>query len=239
MKRENFRRTIITISAFLMPFTMFFISPVVILMAAAEGIINSSAAVFIVLFIASLFIGRFWCGWLCPSGGMQDALGSGSRKKPSGGWKDYIKFAFFVPWVGLIVWSFIAAGGISAANLLYGTEEGIYPEILYVYLIVLIAIVVFTFALGKRSICRYICPMAVIMIIGRKIGSALHLPGLRLSAEPENCVECGRCDSACNMGIPVSAMVKENKTENRECILCGACVDACKKDAIKIGFGRR
>jgi len=239
MKRENVRRTVITISAFLMPLTIYFISPAVILMAASEGIINSSAMIFFILFIASLFIGRFWCGWLCPTGGLQDAVAAGSRKKASGGWKDYIKFAFFIPWIMLIFWSFIEAGGIKGADFFYGTEEGIFPEILYVYLVILIAVTILTFALGRRTFCRYLCPIAVIMIIGRKIGNALHLPGLKLTAVPENCVDCGRCDSACSMGLPVSKMVKENKTENRECLLCGACVDACKKDAIKIGFGRR
>ena len=82
MKRENIRRTVITISAFLMPLTIYFISPVVILMAASEGIINSSAMIFFILFIASLFIGRIWCGWLCPTGG---SAGRSRRRKQEEG----------------------------------------------------------------------------------------------------------------------------------------------------------
>ncbi|MDD4126895.1 MAG: 4Fe-4S binding protein [Methanomicrobium sp.] len=238
MQRENLRQLILTISAFLMPFTLFFVSPIVILIAAGDGVINSSAILFILLFFISIFFGRIWCGWLCPFGGMQEAISKSCEKKPSGGKKDYIKFILFVPWIAFIIYSF-AATGISGINPLYGTEDGIFPEILYVYLFLLAVFVIFTFIFGSRSVCRYICPTAVIMIIGRKAGSILSLPQLRLKAEPENCTGCRVCDSACIMGIKVSEMVKSGNTENSECITCGACANACKKNAVKFGIFRR
>ncbi len=239
MKRENLRRTILAVSAFLMPFTIFFISPAVIVMAASKGVINSSAIVYFLIFIAALFAGRIWCGWLCPCGAMQEIIGRGCEKKTSEGFLNSFKYAVFIIWAVIIAFLFAAAGKIAGVNPLFGTEDGLFPEILYVYLFLLAAILVFTFVFGGRFACRYFCPMGVITIIGRKTGDALSLPGLRLAAEPEKCTGCGLCDAACPMGLKVSEMVKADDTKNNDCITCGACTDACKRGAVRLELSRK
>jgi Pyruvate/2-oxoacid:ferredoxin oxidoreductase delta subunit len=76
------------------------------------------------------------------------------------------------------------------------------------------------------------------MVIGRKIGNALKLPGLRLKAEPDRCIKCEVCSNNCLMSLDVMEMVLVNQMENSECVLCGICVDQCPKDVIRYSFGR-
>lgn len=58
---------LILISFFLFPVTFYYLSPVLIIEAAYNGIVNGSFIVFSLLFITALVLGRGWCGWLCPA----------------------------------------------------------------------------------------------------------------------------------------------------------------------------
>ena len=70
--RQNIRKWILIISFLLLPVTLVYISPIIILMGAAEGIATGSMLLFIALFFLSLVVARLWCGWFCPMGAWQE-----------------------------------------------------------------------------------------------------------------------------------------------------------------------
>lgn len=239
MKRENLRRIILSTTAIFMPILMFFMSPIIIVMAAGEGTIAACTLTFLILFILSLVIGRFWCGWICPCGGMQDIIGMGFDKKTKKSPLDYLKYIFFIFWFGAIVLFFATAGGIRSINVLYNLDNGIgglYPAMLYLSWAMFAALFVLTAIFGSRTFCRYLCPMCVFFIIGRKIGKVCKIPQLGLIPNAGNCIGCNRCTRSCPMGIEVSKMVRSGDTYDSNCINCGACSYNCKKGALRYGF---
>jgi|GEM_PF-2570783 len=68
--RQRIRTALILLSFLLFPITLNFLSPYLIVMGAAEGVITGSFLLFGALFIGTLFLGRLWCGWVCPGAGM-------------------------------------------------------------------------------------------------------------------------------------------------------------------------
>ncbi len=70
MKRQRIRKAIILISFLLFPITLYYFSPVLIIQGAYEGVITGSFIVFSLLFLVSLSLGRGFCSWVCPAGGL-------------------------------------------------------------------------------------------------------------------------------------------------------------------------
>jgi polyferredoxin len=243
--RQRIRKALVIISFLSFPITMNFLSPYVIIDGAANGILNGSAVMFGLMFVSSLFLGRAWCGWVCPGGGMQEIVEPVNNKPVNGRKIDWIKWLIWLPWISLIIWLVIQSGGYRTIDLLYHTQNGISvagsPDrpILFAYLIYYIVIGLFVglaiFA-GRRAGCHTVCWMAPFMIIGRWIRNRFGWPSLRLQANPSACADCKKCTSNCPMSLDVNAMVQLEKMENSECILCGTCVDNCSKDAIRFVF---
>jgi hypothetical protein len=48
---------------------------------------------------------------------------------------------------------------------------------------------------GKRGFFNYFCPIAVIMIAGRKISNLIRWPALHLAAAVDRCTGCKRCSN--------------------------------------------
>ncbi len=237
-KRQKIRAGIILFSFFLFPAIYYYLSPVVIIRASLNGIVNGSFIVFLLMFISSLFLGRAYCGWLCPAGGCQEAIFKARDKRVTKG--DAIKWWIWVPWIGAIVVVAIMAGGYHTIDFFYETSHGLSIgnlQTLITYYIVLLVLIVFpAFIFGKRSFCHHLCWMAQFMIIGRKIRNRFGWPSLQLQAEPEKCRHCHTCVQNCPMSLPVEAMVDRLQMEHTECILCGTCVDGCGEDAIQYAF---
>lgn len=61
--RQRVRRALLLISFLAFPITLYYFSPVLIMQSASEGVINASFLVFAAMLVASLFVGRLWCGW--------------------------------------------------------------------------------------------------------------------------------------------------------------------------------
>ena len=72
--RQRLRKALLILAFLSFPVTMNFLSPYVVLDGAMNGILNGSLVMFGLIFLASLFLGRAWCGWVCPGAGMQEML---------------------------------------------------------------------------------------------------------------------------------------------------------------------
>jgi len=243
-RRQRVRRALLLISLLLFPVTLYYFSPALILQAAAEGIINASMIVFGLMFVASLFVGRLWCGWACPAGALQELASpiNNRRTSPRITW---IKWAIWLPWLALIIVLAVSAGGYRRVDPFFQLQGGVTMAIPYDgsgppwYMIFYIIIALFfglAVIVGRRAACHTICWMAPFMILGRRIRSLVRWPSLRLKVEPETCINCKRCTSICPMSLDVNAMVQRNDMEHDECILCGSCVDECPKDTVGFSF---
>lgn len=237
--RQKVRRSLLLFSMVLFPVTMNFLSPFVIVNASFEGVIAGSFLFFILLFVSSLVLGRAFCGWLCPAGGVMESCFPLKNKKVKGRAR-LIKYFIWVPWVAAICFAAIEAGGYRAINPLYFTESGVSVDSFYkliVFVVVFALFFILSVTVGKRAACHTICWMAPFMVIGKKIGTLLHIPSLKLNADPARCTGCKACETRCPMSLLVQTMVENASLRHDDCILCGECVDACPKKVISYGFG--
>lgn len=239
-ERQRIRKTLIILSFLLYPATFAYISCPIITEAASLGIVTAGLLVFALLFVSSLVAGRVWCGYLCPSGGLQELFNLAFKTPLRTRKMDWLKYpVFFWIYGGLAyaIWlpaayrrstcgrtdhgiSILAAGGIAA------------------FVGPVFMIVLFTAIFGKRGFCHTFCPIAVLLIIGRKVRNLFSWPALHLVAEKDRCIDCKGCSDACPMSLDVHDMVRQGTMEQAECILCGDCIDTCPNNVITFAWIR-
>lgn len=240
--RQKIRKALLILSFLLIPVTVFYVSPIVIMMGAEEGIVTGSFVLFFALFFVSLIAGRLWCGWLCPMGAWQEICSPVIQRKVPEGWPNWIKYAVTAVWLGMLGFTFRQAGGIRGVDIFYGTTNGISITSLQVLMMVTFIfaiILVIAFIAGRRGFCHVLCPIAGIMAAGRKIRNLAGWPALRLDADAAKCTDCKSCSRACPMGLDVNGMVRSGEMEQADCILCASCADACPQGAITYGVKGR
>ena len=241
MKRQNIRKLLLIISMLLFPITIWYMSPYLIIQGAMEGIVSGSFIVFLCMLLGSVFFGRIFCGWLCPMGGMQECLFSVNDRVPKQGFRNYIKYAIWVVWIGAVILCFIFRKKEISIDFFYMTDHGISIAEIYNYVIyygVIFLVLIPAVLFGKRIFCHYFCWMAPFMVIGTKIRHFLHLPGLHIISEKEKCISCKKCNQNCPMGLNVVELVKDDHDFGAECIQCGSCVDHCPRKALSYGLKR-
>ena len=237
-QRQQGRQSLLALSMMLFPVTIYYFSPALILMAAAEGVVNASFLVFGLLFLSALVVGRLWCGWLCPAGGLQElgaARVNNKRVSPRLRW---VKWGIWLPWVALIAVLAVRAGGYRQVNVLYQLEGGNSVNAegwAFIFPLILVLMMAPAALLGRRASCHWLCWMAPFLILGQKLGNAVRLPRLGLVTQPEACIECGRCTRDCPMSLDVQAKIASGRVADDECILCGTCADNCPEQVIHYG----
>jgi polyferredoxin len=237
--RQRIRKALVILAFLSFPITMNFLSPYVIIDGTMSGIVSGSLIMFGLMFLSSLFLGRAWCGWVCPGGGMQEIAEPVNRRPVNGSKNDWIKWVIWIPWISLIVWMAVQAGGYSRVNFLHLTDTGISVDEPFKYITFYLIVGLFVglaMFFGRRAGCHTICWMAPFMMIGRWIRNRLGWASLRLAADASACSNCKRCTKNCPMSLDVNAMVQVEQMEDAECILCGTCVDNCAKSAISYSF---
>jgi polyferredoxin len=243
--RQRIRKALVILAFLSFPVTMNYLSPYVIIDGAMNGVVNGSLIMFGLMFVSSLFLGRAWCGWVCPGGGLQEIVEPVNSRPVRGKRIDWIKWLIWIPWISLVVLLAVQAGGYRSVDPLHGTEGGISVAgsadrpIVFAYFIYYMVIALFAglaILVGRRAGCHTICWMAPFMLIGRWIRNRVGWPSLRLAADASACTNCKLCSKSCPMSLDVNGMVQSAHMENSECILCGTCVDNCAKRAIRFRF---
>lgn len=241
MTRQRRRRLVLLLSLLLFPVTLYYFSPVLILNAGLNGIINGSFIVFSLLFLLSIPFGRLFCSYLCPAGGLQECAFAINEKLPGQGWRNLIKFIIWGIWLAAVACCYFHTGTVTAVDFFFETENGIstvsaQSYVIYYGIVCLILIPAILF--GKRAFCHYFCWMAPFMIAGTKLRRLLQLPGIHIKAcAADDCISCGKCNTVCPMGIHVMQEAAGNRTiANPECIQCGACIDHCPRNVLSYGI---
>lgn len=234
------RQTLLTVMFLFFPITIFYFSPILPLEGAARGILAGSVVVFALQFASALVVGRLFCGWLCPAGGLQEIVSMFREKRVERKRINWIKYLVWIPWFGLFIVLVVSSGGIKQVDFFWQTDHGIsvsnVPSLI-IYLIVVFVFFALAVVIGKRAACHTICWMAPFMIWGRKVRNVVAWPSLKLQVENDRCTQCRRCSTACPMSIDVMALVQTGSMENADCILCGNCIRGCPQSVIRYGFG--
>lgn len=202
------------------------------------------------IFVGAL-LGRLVCGFLCPFGLIQDLLHKIPFFKKIRTFRGdkllrklkYVIFLVFVILLPLFLTDVMGQGAPYFCKLICpaGTLEGGLPLVLlnkgmrsaigwlYLWKNTILLVTVLLSILIYRPFCKYLCPLGAFYSIFNKVSV------FRYRIDKEKCVHCGKCASACQMGVnPVET------PNSSECIRCGRCRQACPKDAISCGFcGRK
>ena len=198
------------------------------------------------IFVGAL-LGRLVCGFLCPFGLIQDLLHKIPFFKKIRTFRGdkllrklkYVIFLVFVILLPLFLTDVMGQGAPYFCKLICpaGTLEGGLPLVLlnkgmrsaigwlYLWTNTILLVTVLLSILIYRPFCKYLCPLGAFYSVFNKVSV------FRYRNDTEKCVHCGKCASACQMGVnPVET------PNSSECIRCGRCRQACPKDAISCGF---
>lgn len=237
-RRQRIRLALLLALWLFFPLTIFYFSPYLIVLGAAEGIINGSWLVFGLMLVSALVVGRAYCGWLCPGAALQDAALIVNPSSPPR-WLGRIKWVIWGLWLSLIVALVVRAGGYTRVDPLYNIAGGLAinePSWYIIFLAVNGLTLGLAIVAGRRGFCHSVCWMAPFMIVGRRLGNLLRLPALRLRVEPASCTGCHICTRSCPMSLDVEQLVRVGSLEHSDCILCGTCADSCRPAAIRFSF---
>jgi ferredoxin-type protein NapH len=240
--RQNIRKWLLVISFVVLPVTLMYISPIVIVMGAAQGIATGSMLLFIANFFLSLVVARLWCGWLCPMGAWQEICSPVMKHTVQDGWRNSVKYGVTVLWLALLAYLIFSAGGIRSVDPFFGTENGLSitsVETLIVVVVIFTLLFIIAYLMGRRGFCHVFCPVAALMVAGRKIRNLAGWPALQLGADASRCTDCKKCSKECPMGLDVNGMVRKGEMENPDCIMCASCADTCPQGAITFGVKGR
>ena len=188
-----------------------------------------------VMIAVGAVVGRFFCGWACPFGFIQDILSKiKTRKLKMPRWMRFAKYLFLVATVFLIPY-FIAdtafckicpqgalEGGIP--QMLLNPELHPLARTLFWTKIAILAIVIVAALFMKRIFCRAICPLGAFLALFTKISL------LQMRVNKEKCTSCGWCRKICPVDID-----NMNYVNSAECIRCGLCT-TCPQSAIAVKF---
>jgi ferredoxin-type protein NapH len=135
----------------------------------------------------------------------------------------------------VLAYLFFSAGGIRSLDPFFGMENGLSitsAATLMVVVVIFVLLFIIAYLMGRRGFCHVFCPVAALMITGRKIRNLAGWPALQLGADASRCTDCMTCSRECPMGLDVNSMVRKGEMENPDCICCASCADACPQGAI-------
>jgi len=184
----------------------------------------------LVTIVITIIFGRFFCGWMCSFGFMNDILYTLSSKifkfkfKVDTKTDRILKSLKYVVLVFILI--FVWTLGISALNNLNPwnafAQITNFKDAIFTYALgfVVLALIAIGAMFIERFFCRYLCPLGAVFSIVSK------LKLFKINKPNEKCGKCRLCTNKCSMGIE---LYKVNKVNSGECIACLKCLDVCPR----------
>ncbi len=179
--------------------------------------------------ILAVLLGRFFCGWICAIGGMQDLTGKLGRKLLKKrfvipvGIDKFLRYLKYPILIVILFFTWKTADLIirpydpfaAYAHITAGFEE-LLGEFLIGFIILIGSLILSFFY--DRFFCKYLCPLGGFLAIISRFGL------YRIKRDQTTCINCNKCTKACPVNIDVA---KADFVKNAECINCMECVSAC------------
>lgn len=187
------------------------------------------------LLLIGALVGRFFCGWICPFGTLQDWLYRiRTRKFALPRWAPWIKYAvlalmvFIFPWwwgeltmASFCRWCPPTTVQVTLPSLFSNAAVVITPSMA---IKLAIAVLVFGACIWvTRFFCRVICPIGAMMALSN------HFSLWRVGPMKSRCTSCARCDEACPTQVTPGERLSKNIPASRhaDCVVCHDCTLGC------------
>jgi len=166
-----------------------------------------------VVILSSLFIGRVFCGYVCPPGALQELayLAPIKKVKVPSSITTKVRWAVFA---AMLVLAMFFAFNLTKVLGLPDLFQLVLGPGMAIFLAIIIASTVV-----YRPFCRFVCPFGA-------LSSLFSWRSVYSVRRNSSCVDCGRCEKACPPQV-----LKEKA--GSECYLCGRCLATCHKDALE------
>ena len=203
---------------------------------ALSALTGSLITLAVVLGVTVLW-GRFFCGYLCTFGALQELLAFARKKlipevrrMPEKADKllKYVKYGVLLA-VVLLVWvlqlpvdSTFSPWGVFGA-LLSGNLTVMGETVPTVGFGLLLGILILSFFV-ERAFCRYLCPLGA-LFTPLSAGRLFRIRRLETA-----CTGCQQCTRTCAMGVTVH---EDDFVRSGECIDCMRCMAVCRPQALR------
>lgn len=171
--------------------------------------------VFIVGVIASVGLGRFYCGWICPMNALS---------RPINWMKDKLSLN------DLGIPDILRSKKLrySIVLIFFGTMIGLrmLGKELPVLLIITVIGVAFMTLFDEELFHKYLCPYGTILSFTSKPSKYV------MKVNTEECIECGKCQSVCPTDTIETLDSGKRQVIDGECLKCFKCQDICPADCI-------
>ncbi|MBW2699660.1 MAG: 4Fe-4S binding protein [Deltaproteobacteria bacterium] len=178
-----------------------------------------------VLILGGVLFSRYFCGWICPKGIIQEYVympALGFRVPPK--LDRILKFGKYLSLVALVaapmIWHFRFFREWGGPFKVIFNLDG------SVFLISYLAVVLVASVFIGRAFCRYLCP------IGGLLALLALISPVRMRVD--GCRGCGLCEKVCSVDAITTRKGEGISIDRSECIMCRECESACKWDCLSV-----
>ncbi|MBZ2174253.1 4Fe-4S binding protein [Schnuerera sp. xch1] len=180
----------------------------------ANGKVQLWVRVFLSGIIASLLLGRIYCGWICPINTAIKGITWIKRKLHI----KNIKIPRFIkkPWIRLIFLGLFI--GIFIFTTRTDRKLPVLPALFALGTLI-------TLFFPEELWHHYLCPYGTILSF--PASKSLY----QMKIDPEQCINCGICKNVC-LGEAIEVKNSQHKINKNDCLICMECSKNCSQNAI-------
>ncbi len=189
-----------------------------------------SFIIFGLITLSALFIGRWFCGYICFIGTIQEWL----YRKLHPKCHQIVKLNYseernigFFKYIVLAITIILGFFGLSRIYMGYCPVMSLgWLKTITLSGVIILGVILIGGVFIERFWCRFICPYAALLNIFCIIGKKLKLPQYKINRNLETCIDCYICCKVCPMNIN---LLENELIDHENCIKCMRCLDRCPK----------